>query len=237
MKKRTGAKRKPSKKTNPPANKEVWVRVKKAPFCEVSNFGRIRSWKLRGYVVGRKNTAVILRQHTTRHGQKTANIFFNGKFGAVQVKSLVYDNFSGKYRHPNTIVINKDGDRSNIRFDNLILMREFTDLPDEKIVRLRKEYRKGAKRVQLAKKYGINLEVLSDILHGDKGRWAGGPIAKRVYKRKLTNKQIEQIRKRGRSGKETEAQIGKAFRIREQRVSRILNVRRRPGRKPAVKQR
>ncbi len=210
---------------------EIWRTIEQAPSYEVSNFGNVRSWLNSGKTKKKRVEPRILTRFAKKTGEITVNIFFDEKQKSVQVKRLVYDTFHEGYRHPNTIIIHKDGDKSNTRLDNLILAREFIDLPDRDIVAMRVEYQKGATRRSLSKKFGVSLDNVNDILAGDKGKWAGGPIVERHYKRKLTAEEIEEIWKRAKSGKESEALIGKAFKIREQRVSRILNDRKRDHKK------
>ncbi|GEM_PF-2508214 len=204
-------------------DEEVWRPIERALHYEISNWGRVRSWKRRGRMGGEREDPVILNQSAKKTGELVVNIFFDGKFKSIQVKRLVYDAFHEGYRHPNTVIIHRDGDKSNNRYDNLVLAREFVNLPDEIIVEIRRQFAEGAKKRPLCRKYGISLDDLEDILHGDKARWVGGDIVERRFKRELTPEEIEEIKLRAQSGMETEAQIGKAFGIREQRVSRILN--------------
>ncbi|MCD6501936.1 HNH endonuclease [bacterium] len=204
-------------------DEEVWRPIERALMYEVSNYGRVRSWKKRGRVKGKRREPVILHQSTKKTGEMVVNLFFDNKFKSVQVKRLVYDTFNDGYRHPNTVIMHKDGDKSNNRFDNLILAREFIDLPDADILSIRIEFNEGSTKRALCEKFHISLDDVDAILSGEKGKWAGGTIVERKYKRKLTPEEIEEIKRRAREGNETEAQIGKSFGIREQRVSRILN--------------
>ncbi|MCK5832895.1 HNH endonuclease [bacterium] len=208
-------------------DKEIWREIKNALFYEVSNWGNIRSWKKRGRTQSKRETPVILNQSAKKTGEMVVNIQFAGKFKSIQVKRLVYDTFHDGYRHPNTIIAHRDGDKSNNRFDNLILAREYIDLPDYILTTIRYEFSKGTTKKFLCDKYKISLDDLDDIIHGDKGRWAGGIIVERQYKRELTPEEVEEIRSRAMSGEETEAEIGKVYGIREQRISRILNESRR----------
>jgi len=216
-------KKKLIKKLYIPEDQEVWLAIEDAPMYEVSNYGRVRSWRKRGKGKGKAEEPTILSQSKKNTGEIVVNIIFRGKYKSIQVKRLVYDTFAPGYRHPNTIIVHKDGKKHNNHFDNLILAREYVDLPDKDILAIRVEYDNGATKRFLSKKFNVSLDNLVDIIHGDKGGWVGGPIEERDYKRKLTPEEIHAIKEKAKSGKETEAEIGKAFGIREQRVSRILN--------------
>lgn len=202
---------------------EVWRPIDRAQMYEVSNFGHVRSWKKRGRFKGKRDEPVILNQSTKKTGEMVVNLFFDEKYKSIQIKRIVFDTFNELHRHPNTIILHRDGDKNNNRFDNLILAREYIDLPNADIIAIRSEFNAGAIKRSLSKKYGISLDDVDDVIYGDKGKWAGGIIQERKYKRVLTPEEIEEIKARAISGKETEAQIGKSFGIREQRVSRILN--------------
>ncbi|HHS49575.1 MAG TPA: hypothetical protein ENN07_00455 [candidate division Zixibacteria bacterium] len=203
-------------------DEEVWRPIENAPLYEVSNWGRVRSWKRRGRVAGKADEPVILNQSAKQTGEMVVNIHFEGKFKSIQVKRLVYDTFRNEERHPNTVIVHRDGDKGNNRLDNLILAKEFIDLPDSAVVAIRKEFADGAKKRALCRKYDISIDDLEDLLYGRKAKWLGGPIAKGKYRRKLAPEEIEEIAKRALSGEESIADIAEHFNVRESRVVRIL---------------
>lgn len=87
---------------------EIWKEIEEYPLYEISNYGRIRNIK----------TGRILHTYTDYKGYQIVTLSKDGTQKTVRVHKLVATAFCEKY-YDDLDVTFIDGDRSNLRADNL----------------------------------------------------------------------------------------------------------------------
>ena len=98
---------------------EHWRGIPEFPGYEVSDLGRVRGWRNKGFGFGRLNqTPTILKPQVGHGGYHRVCLFRDGKSTKVSVHRLVLDAFVG----PCPVgmeAAHRDGVRDNNRLDNL----------------------------------------------------------------------------------------------------------------------
>jgi hypothetical protein len=92
---------------------EVWKRIKGFEDYEISNYGRVKSFK--------KNTEKILKSHPNEKGYYNIDLYLNNKRKTIRIHKLVSEYFlNHKGNGTMELVIDHiDNDKSNNRADNL----------------------------------------------------------------------------------------------------------------------
>lgn len=170
---------------------EQWKTIPGWPGYEVSNLGRVRSYRgLGGTVPYLVRDPRPKRTWIAATGYLSVSLQVSpGRCSAVHVHSLVARAFLGPRPHGLQVAHN-DGDRSNARLSNLRYatpvenaqdkVRHGTNLAGERnprhkvigeeVLRIRMEYAAGGRQKDIARRYRISQSQVSNIVRGQSWR-------------------------------------------------------------------
>ncbi len=142
---------------------EIWKTIKDFPRYEISNLGRVRSWKGRGYLVRKL-------YYDKLSGYVHLGLFKNSMETKKYVHILVLEAFVGDYQ-PSSETKWKDGDRTNNELKNLMWIARTKNphrrkLTDEDVLNVKKLLHLGVKRRLIADKLGVTYQAIRDIDSG-----------------------------------------------------------------------
>lgn len=207
---------------------ETWKRSPSFPDYEVSNLGRVRSYKRSG---GPK----VLKPKPDARGCIKTMLTRDGKRCGVYVHRLVAETFLGPCLDGRK-VHHLDGNRSNNRADNLACATDAeiaahlqslglwpsgegagqAKLTNEQAREIRTRFKSGGwTQNQLAHHYKVTRPTINLLLRGKTYPNAGGP----VYESKRVDK--EAIKQDLEAGEMTDAEIAKRYSISLSYVSKI----------------
>lgn len=92
-------------------NYEIWKDIEEDPGYQISNMGRIRSFK--------REKMIIIKLGTNQKGYQFINLFKNSKYHNERIHSLVIQYFGPPKPSPEHECNHKDGDKSNNWWTNL----------------------------------------------------------------------------------------------------------------------
>lgn len=171
---------------------EEWKSIKGYPDYEVSNLGRVRSWRLKGNTTKPVTEPRILKFATCGSGRKyyAVKLYRDNKGKSHRVHRLVLETFVGPM--PEGLEVrHKDGDSFNNRLDNLVYGTHLENMADQKahgtavyhngeshgmarlteqdVLELRRRYAEGGvTQYQLADEYGVDQTNISLIVRRKK---------------------------------------------------------------------
>lgn len=167
---------------------EEWRPIDGWPHYEVSNFGRVRSWKKRGNGFGKTlEKPIILKQGTSRNGYKTVRPCQNKVPKTFSVHCLVLEAFVGQRPSAVHQAAHFDGDPSNNRLDNLRWATRVENAADRirhgrqvrgenhplsKLTegKVREIRRSSEGSTRLAERFNVSQKAIDLVLSGEK--WA-----------------------------------------------------------------
>lgn len=138
---------------------------------KISSHGRV-------FFVSREGKSFF--QHKIKHGKKKLNTVFmcvNGRQKTFRVDRLVMETFTGHKLAKDEKVIHVNGDNSNDRLENLMVVDKSYDpvkemnrkrpvLSDRDISRMQDMWLRGSKQQELAKKFGVSATTIFTHLKG-----------------------------------------------------------------------
>lgn len=98
---------------------EIWKEIKDYPTYEVSNLGRVRSWKGKGQYGKKLETPRIRKLHKNKEGYWFLTLHRNGERHIFRIHRLVIEAFRGKPKKGQQ-TRHFDGDKDNNKLYNLI---------------------------------------------------------------------------------------------------------------------
>jgi hypothetical protein len=178
---------------------EVWKPIPDFPGYEVSNHGRVRSYKKTGFPHLFSSSPRILKA-TPNHFGYPAVTLRNGQSYQWRVHQLVMLVFVGPCPE-GMEVCHRDGNPLNNHLSNLRYDTHINNLKDItryefrksqckggslRALQIRTEYANGQATLStLSKKYGIDIRAISGIINGKTWLQAGGPIKGIDYQVKI----------------------------------------------------
>ena len=98
--------------------KEIWKKIKGFESYEVSNMGRVRSWRIQGNCKSKSSSPRILKHGKCRGQHEYINLWYRTKQNTRYVHRLVLEAFVGP-RQEGMECRHLDGDPHNNRLDNI----------------------------------------------------------------------------------------------------------------------
>lgn len=164
--------------------REKWKPIKEDTKYEVSNNGRVRSWKKKGG--GVYDAPNIMRQSSDQKGYKRINFLINGRTANKKLHRLVAEAFIPNPGNKPQ-VNHKDGDKSNNSVGNLEWVTNTENmrhaystgvktnrgemgsksiLVEEDIIEIRQLLKKGVYQKDIARMFGVAQITISNIKTG-----------------------------------------------------------------------
>ena len=222
--------------------REIWKPTQGFPGYEVSNHGRVRSFKKR---LPRQQTWTITDKPQRflapcmSSGYRTVFLCHKGVRASFRISYLVLKAFVGP-RPEGMEVCHKDCNKENDRIDNLrydtpsgnatdgfgkeTKRRVFTK---QEALQVRLLAAQGYSDEDLAKRFNVSVNSVCLCRLGHFYIYAGGPLTNRTNK--LTDVQVREIRQMAHEGSSTYAATGKIYGVSESTVSLIARGKRREG--------
>ena len=144
---------------------ERWSRISGYPGYEVSNLGRIRSFKDCGGNV--TSTPHLLRCHDDGKCPKRVTISLNGQRKTITIGHEVMRAFGTPAPTAGHVLKYIDGNCRNARIENLAWAKpERHRLTEEQVIEMRRRYATAAEpHGDIAKRYGVSLATVGDVLN------------------------------------------------------------------------
>lgn len=149
---------------------ERWRAVPGFPGYEVSDRGRVRSWRCRGHANHRAKKPK-LRVPSIADGYPTVDLWINGRRFGRRVHGLVALAFLGppKGRQVDRIdEVRTNNHLSNLRYlSHVENTRRSAKLNRRKVTAIQKRLRAGETQKAIAKRYGVDPSLISRIKTGE----------------------------------------------------------------------
>ena len=159
--------------------KEEWRTIADFPDYEVSNHGRVRSYKTHRPGEARASEPHLLKPLFTGSGTLCVVLAKQQKRTWRTIASLVADAFLTPQPKDTRITYHKDNDPTNNRIDNLShvcthlrILRKFNS---DQIVEIREKRIAGASLVELASEYNADRNTIGKICLGKTYKEISGP--------------------------------------------------------------
>lgn len=142
---------------------EIWKSIKGFSQYEVSNMGRIRSWKGEGFLIRKPF-------RDKKSGRTQIGLYKNCIETNKDINILVLEAFIGK-RQRGYETKWKDGDRTNNKLENLAWVKRLKNphrrkLTDKDVLFVKELLHLGMKRSPIAKKFKVTYQAIRDIESG-----------------------------------------------------------------------
>ena len=144
---------------------ERWAKIPGYPGYEVSNCGRIRSFKDCGGNV--TSVPHLLRTHDDGKCPKRVTISLSGQRKTITVGHEVMRAFGPPAPTAGHVLKYVDGNCRNARVENLAWAKPARHrLTEEQVVEMRRRYKTAAEPHEaIAKRYGVSLATVGDVLN------------------------------------------------------------------------
>lgn len=227
------------------SNGECWKPIPDFPGYEVSNHGRVRSYRARG---GNENGSSwhisdrpqrILSQSEDNAGYLGVALCKNGKGYYSKIAQLVMNAFVGPPPYGLEICHN-DGNRknnhlSNLRYDthsaniiDCILAGKKAKLTSEEVIEIRRRRATGDTYTEIAEDFPVVTNTIRDVCNRYTYQHIGGPIAHGIdSRRKLSDADIQSIKQRLLDDQVKQATVAREYGVSESLISRIKSGERR----------
>ena len=212
-------------------DEELWKPICNWPGYEVSNMGRVRSYKKRaqgGWVIADTPQTILSPYIPKKPPLHSRVMLHNDKPRFVSIRILVAEAFLGE-KPKGTYTFTKDGNARNCRADNLVYLTKseaLTRLTEETVLDIRKRAAEGEMYTEIAEEYGLSDSTVRFCAIGKTYKSLPGPISplhRQPRVGRFTNKQIRAIRQKCYRGEETQREIAKRLGVSESLISRIVN--------------
>lgn len=144
---------------------ELWKPIKNCHGYEVSNFGRVRSYKDRGGNL--RNNPHLLRCCSDGNYPLRTTLSIEGVHKIITVGREVMRAFGTPPPTPGYALKYLDGDCRNARLDNLVWAKPLRNkLTKDQVLVIRQNYNAHAEPYhKLAKHYNVSISTISDVLN------------------------------------------------------------------------
>ena len=216
---------------------EIWKPLLNWPGYEVSNLGRVRSFKKRSGSCGEWTIAErpqrVLKPSLSRGngGYRQVRLSRDGRVRTCRVSSLVLRAFVGP-RPDGMEVCHNDCNPVNDRLDNLrydtrtgnrrdgVGEHTVRRLTNKQAGEMKQLATQGFSDGELAQKFDVSKSTVQRCRLGYQYPHTKGPLTNRI--RQLSNQEVRQLRKQGEHGDIGIAELAEKYGITKSHVSRIL---------------
>lgn len=219
---------------------EVWKSVHDWPGYEVSNLGRVRSFKKKvkgqiAWAITEKPQRIL--KPSLGSGYRQVNLSHNGETQCHRIATLVLEAFVGP-KSSNMEGCHKDCNKTNNRLDNLRYDTHRANIRDgvgehianrltnRQAVELRHLAAQGISDQELAGRFDVSINTVSKCRRGYTFAYLRGPLTQRLTGpktvTKLKDRQVQQMRQEGQRQDISIVELAEQYNIDVSYVSLIL---------------